>query len=196
MSDQAYYLVVMVAGILLPLIPAYILFRALPSDASVTGPFKGLKLKLGGAFAGYFIVFIALQYFFPAPARPQSVSQYEVWHIKGRASLEGPEKLLVSDISVEPSVVTVADDGSFWLDLPIRKDEAGKPDFPILFFHHVPCHTSASISLGERKQGGIGGASADVKVTEPAVRTIEIEGIHLQLDSNSVMSDGHTQCKS
>jgi hypothetical protein len=47
--------VYMLLILLLPLIPAFVLFRFLPSTANVQGPFKGLTLKLGGAFAGYFV---------------------------------------------------------------------------------------------------------------------------------------------
>lgn len=42
--------------ILLPLVPAYILYRILPSGAEVDGPFQGLKIKLTGAFGGYFVL--------------------------------------------------------------------------------------------------------------------------------------------
>lgn len=45
----------MLLVLLLPLIPAFVLFRFLPSAANVEGPFKGLTIKLGGAFAGYFV---------------------------------------------------------------------------------------------------------------------------------------------
>jgi hypothetical protein len=41
--------------ILLPVIPAFLLFKALPSsDADLSGPLKGFTIKLKGAFAGYF----------------------------------------------------------------------------------------------------------------------------------------------
>jgi hypothetical protein len=43
--------------ILMPLLPAFVLFRYLPesSKTEVDGPFHGFSLKLGGAFAGYFV---------------------------------------------------------------------------------------------------------------------------------------------
>jgi hypothetical protein len=41
--------------LLLPVIPAFLLFRFLPSSADVQGPFQGFTVKLGGAFAGYFV---------------------------------------------------------------------------------------------------------------------------------------------
>jgi hypothetical protein len=195
MSDQVYYLAVMGAEILLPLIPAFILFWAIPSDASVSGPFKGLKLKLGGAFAGYFVLFIALQTFFPAPERPQGELRYQVWHLRGQATLEGRDKLLASDISVQP-VVDVIPGGSFRLDIPVPMNEAGALEFPTLVVDHPPCHASSSIDLNLTEQSGFGGTSTHVVIFKnPKERTIRVDGIHLPLDPSSVASDGKTKCK-
>ncbi|NTS43175.1 hypothetical protein HRG84_19990 [Flavisolibacter sp. BT320] len=64
MADN--FFLVLAAILLLPVIPAYIIYKFLPpSDTDVRGPYKGLSLKLKGAFAGYFllvIVGLALQY--------------------------------------------------------------------------------------------------------------------------------------
>jgi hypothetical protein len=64
MADNFY--LVLAAILLIPIIPAYILYKFLPaSETDVSGPYQGLSLKLKGAFAGYFllvIVGLALQY--------------------------------------------------------------------------------------------------------------------------------------
>ena len=52
--DYVYMLLIL----LIPVIPAFILFRFLPSSANVQGPLKGLDIKLGGAFAGYIVAVI------------------------------------------------------------------------------------------------------------------------------------------
>ena len=52
------FLYVLAAVLLLPLIPAFLLYKFLPSRTSVSGPFKGLNLKLTGAFGGYFLLVI------------------------------------------------------------------------------------------------------------------------------------------
>lgn len=59
-------LYVLGAVLILPLVPAVILYKFLPSRTNVSGPFKGLDLKLTGAFAGYFLlVLCSLAVFFP-----------------------------------------------------------------------------------------------------------------------------------
>ncbi|MFI5152051.1 MAG: hypothetical protein ACHQET_01875 [Chitinophagales bacterium] len=65
MANSAF--IYILAGILLiPLIPAFILYKFLPSKATVTGPFKGLNLKLSGSFGGYFLlVLVSSGIFFP-----------------------------------------------------------------------------------------------------------------------------------
>lgn len=60
------FLYVLAAILLLPLIPAFLLYKFLPSKTNVSGPFKGLSLRLTGAFAGYFLlVLTAIGVFFP-----------------------------------------------------------------------------------------------------------------------------------
>ena len=66
MGTSYIFLYVLAAVLLLPLIPAFLLYKFLPSRTSVTGPFKGLNLKLTGAFGGYFLlVLTAIGVFFP-----------------------------------------------------------------------------------------------------------------------------------
>jgi hypothetical protein len=65
---------------LLPLIPAYTMFKLLPSKAAVSGPFKGLRIDLSGAFGGYFLIFIsliAIRGSFEGPT-------YETWTVTGQ----------------------------------------------------------------------------------------------------------------
>ena len=60
------FLYVLAAMLLLPLLPAFLLYKFLPSKTSVSGPFKGLNIKLTGAFGGYFLlVLTSIGVFFP-----------------------------------------------------------------------------------------------------------------------------------
>jgi hypothetical protein len=44
--------------LIIPLIPALIIYKYLPSKTAVKGPFKGLNINLTGAFGGYFLLVI------------------------------------------------------------------------------------------------------------------------------------------
>jgi hypothetical protein len=66
----------------LPIIPAFLFFKLLPNTAIVGGPFKGLKINLGGAFAGYFLLFITAVPFMNRLIILKS-DEYQVWQIKG-----------------------------------------------------------------------------------------------------------------
>lgn len=44
------------AILMMPLIPALLIYIKLPSRTSVQGPFKGLNIRLTGAFGGYFLI--------------------------------------------------------------------------------------------------------------------------------------------
>jgi hypothetical protein len=46
------------AWFILPLIPAFLLFKFLPGTGNVKGPLKGMEVKFGGAFAGYLILYL------------------------------------------------------------------------------------------------------------------------------------------
>jgi hypothetical protein len=60
------FLLALTTILLLPLVPAFLLYKFLPSKTNVSGPFKGLNVKLTGAFGGYFLlVLTSLGIFFP-----------------------------------------------------------------------------------------------------------------------------------
>lgn len=67
---------------LLPLIPAYLIFRLLPSKAIVTGPLKGLNIDLSGAFAGYLLLFLISMPILRKLINKEAL--YEVWNVKGK----------------------------------------------------------------------------------------------------------------
>ena len=114
-TTQLLSLVSLAVMVLLPLVPAYLLFKALPSTAIVTGPFQGLKLKLGGAFAGYFILAVLVFYSHKIWAPPP---QYQVWEVDGTVTDEdgAPLQLLeLKDIGLYPPIFLANPGGSFQL---------------------------------------------------------------------------------
>src|SRR5690349_19822532 len=65
MNETITNITYLILVILLPIIPAYLLFQKLKSSADAQGKVAGLAIKLSGAFAGYFIVFYVLYFKLP-----------------------------------------------------------------------------------------------------------------------------------
>lgn len=77
------------AWVLLPLIPAILIYKLFPSSTvAVNGPFAGLTVKAGGAFAGYLIVFAGTYYPIIPPTRDIIAGwQRQFWVLKGDVKL-------------------------------------------------------------------------------------------------------------
>ena len=50
------HIVYLCAILLIPIVPAYILYKLLPNETKVSGPFKGLNIQLTGSFGGFFLL--------------------------------------------------------------------------------------------------------------------------------------------
>src|SRR6476620_1302569 len=80
MSDTTINIVYLLIVILVPIIPAIFLFfiKGLRSTARASGPLKGLAIKVGGAFAGYFIVFCVLFFKLPNEFAPAKKNDWRI----------------------------------------------------------------------------------------------------------------------
>ena len=79
MDETKATLIVMTVAVLLPIVPALLLFKALPSQGAIKGPLKGLQIKFGGAFAGYLVILLLILRFMPKDS-----SHYHTWTVMGR----------------------------------------------------------------------------------------------------------------
>ena len=125
---------------LVPLVPAYLIYKSLPNRTSVRGPFKGLRVDLTGAFAGYFLLVLiasAFAYFFAAPSKPGC----EVWAVTGRirsAPADANATAMWSDVSeVEiapiPDDLKIASEGRFVMRIIVEPGVVpGQLEFPCL----------------------------------------------------------------
>jgi hypothetical protein len=113
--NQLYVLAVIV---LLPLIPAYLLFKTLPSRAVVKGPLAGLNVSLGGAFGGYVALTVFIATFFA-----QSIDKPTALQIRGRMLFPDGEPTTVN-CEVHPPVFQRPGGSTFVLDM-----DAGKAPF-------------------------------------------------------------------
>lgn len=116
--------------ILLPMIPAFVLFKALPGTADVSGPLQGLNIKLGGAFAGYFallvLVFSTHNIWNPVPAG-------QVWEVSGTLVAEDGTVIQQpdpKDIGLIPNNFNGYADGTFTLTVSTIPTQGGGRAFP------------------------------------------------------------------
>ncbi len=121
-------LVVISVLVLLPMIPAFVLFKVLRSTGEVSGPLGSFKIALGGAFGGYF----ALTVFVFMIAEKAEVIQpaAPVWHVRGTIQFDDGDSNAPVQCTVLPphSVHTVDIDKRFAVDVPM-KDHAEIPRF-------------------------------------------------------------------
>jgi hypothetical protein len=129
--------------VLLPLVPAYILFKVLKSTGEVGGPFYGLKLQLGGAFAGYFALLLVLLYAFKAYIVPPPI--HVVWTVKGEVVDDQQQPVDVSSDSftllpASPPPIS-ADKGQFAVNFIPDPQDGGGVTYPtviISYLDYVP----------------------------------------------------------
>ena len=127
-------LVLITFTILLPLTPAYILYKALPAKTKVSGPFQGLNIQLSGAFGGYFLLVLVIIGFIssrPGPPDPR----YQVWKVTGKMKFDkswtDAEKEKVQ-LSLIPGNQRIYANGDFEMLMALEVAEGGKLKFPKL----------------------------------------------------------------
>jgi hypothetical protein len=172
MSDLVYLTV----AILLPIAPAYLLYKTLPSQATVEGPWKGLVIKLTGAFGGYFLVFsVVMGYVMTRPERP--TARYELWEVKGKINWD-QNSAEVDPNSVRlklfPAIDNVIGDGSFKIKILAELADTGKPNFPVLFIEQ-PGFETTSIDLNQ-SQGKFGQQVKNL-LMDAAAKRIEVNDV-------------------
>jgi len=131
-------------ALLIPLLPAYVLYKALPSDAFVNGPLHGFKVQLGGAFAGYFtLVLVVLLFWRPGP-------KYELWEVKGQVRCQECGRLETGrlGLSLRPPNQNITDDGMFEIQIARAPGMNGEFKFPTLVIEH-PEFETVSVDLNE-----------------------------------------------
>lgn len=146
-------LIYIIAWFILPLIPAFLLFKYLPSTGQVetpgaTGdgekpkkaadPLRGMGIKFGGAFAGYLVLFlVSKEVLNDRMKKHEEIKESnEIWTIKGDiVSLD--RKYNAQDekpaIKMDPVKQTIRD-RSFDASVIVDVDGKGYLNFPMLDF--------------------------------------------------------------
>ncbi|HYK00453.1 MAG TPA: hypothetical protein VE974_01770 [Thermoanaerobaculia bacterium] len=145
-------LAVLASLALLPLVPAFVLFKSLPSRATAIGPLSGLKVKLGGAFAGYVIVLVYLTVFY---ANNMNRPAYRSWQVHGALKYLGdgvaPNNTEVSCV-LRPPLLAIEPDHTFAFEIPVV-DGAEMPHlvFQAAGYEGQTVYLSQAVRYGENK---------------------------------------------
>ena len=105
------------------------LFRFLPSSADVQGPFKGLTVKLGGAFAGYFVTVLLSWQVAKSMVEP---TWSDNWNVVAKITFDGapanhppPSQAVVL---VKPPTPEIDSSGLLQIMVPIPRVHSGAVD--------------------------------------------------------------------
>lgn len=112
--------------LLLPIIPAYLLFKALKSTGSLAGSWHGFDLQLGGAFAGYFALVLLVLYTHGIWGTPT------MYVVEGRVVNEAGEPLDLSTVSLTPPLIKTLPDGEFTVYFAPIPGPAGNVEYPMI----------------------------------------------------------------
>jgi hypothetical protein len=151
MSPATLMLVSLAVIVLLPIVPAYLLFKFLPSRGDVSGLLQGLELKLGGAFAGYFALVVLILFQMPRLKDTLQDTRPEIWEVEGQLTDENGnaiQPLSPADIQLEPQNLNFKPNGEFRATFAttVRPDGIGF-EFPKIYVSHKDYGT-VTISLG------------------------------------------------
>lgn len=134
-------------SLLAPMIPAIVIYEKLPmSGAEVKGPFQGLQIKLGGAFAAYFLlVLVSVAFLRTSPAPPN----YEVWEIQGKLRLDPSGEIddKQHPISIIPPFAEVTPQGHFSVFVAVPRKPNGELKFPALLMDYGDAYDKVTIPL-------------------------------------------------
>ena len=113
--------------VIVPLIPAIVIFKLFPDTTGwIGGKLRGIKFNFAGAFAGYVLVLLFLGFIFKAQI-DRLAGKYEVYTISGTLQLEPPPDTLVfSSVkwAIEPAKYTVDLKGKFQVPaVPLERGE-------------------------------------------------------------------------
>lgn len=164
--------------VLLPIIPAYILYKTLPSRANVSGPFKGLSIQLTGAFGGYFLILLVLVGLSSVRQQP---SRSEAWSVTGKVILKNsdPREIMShNDFSVQPPTNLLYPDGRFDIDVPVRLGQNDSLEFPTIVISHNG-YMPQTVPLGDQ-QPTFGGKPYKLKSDSKAKKWIIENPIELE----------------
>lgn len=185
--------------ILLPILPAILIFKLLPSaQAAAQGPFQKLQIKLSGAFAAYFVVLLATSLL----TRPtiadrvaawnryvssiekqneieerEGCTHYHSWTVDGTIELDPPDPAFpipAIRCYIRPPNLNPLANGQIQFEIPIKRMQDGKEE-PVTLMFEYENYSAAGVHLLDRTS----------KLVESArVKTPSIDWVNRRIELN------------
>lgn len=117
---------VLAVTVLLPVLPTLLIYKLLPGNSvAVSGPFKGLTIKAAGAFAAYFITFVAMTPFSWRTFNIVTAMLSPTWTVTGQIVALDPQGQAISnprlfdtiEVKLRPENFNAAE-GKLWIKIP------------------------------------------------------------------------------
>lgn len=187
MESQSQLLLTSCILVLLPLVPAIVIFKAFPqTDTTGEGELYGMRWKFGGAFAAYLVVALILlnsnkNWFY--------TNNLEVWTVRGTVSAGERNMKNVLAVRSLPQALTIESDGSYVFKIIVNRS-GDVLDFPsVLFELQSACNEKRSVRLDGKRSAGTFealkfGEKIDITRNDNA-RTIEISPFTLGQSNDS-----------
>ncbi len=149
---------------LIPVIPAFLFYKIIPSKTFVKGPFQGLQVDMSGAFAGYFILLILIFTFMSPPG-----GNWEIWTVTGKIELADGEPIIEKSltVTVQPALHNVYSNGGFSVNVIRSPDQSGTMKFPRLIVEY-PGYRLFSLDLNNASETQLT-SKKEVQLTTPIV---------------------------
>jgi len=158
------YIKHLIVVFLIPVIPAFLFYKIIPSKTFVKGPFQGLQIDMSGAFAGYFLLLLMIFVFMSPPG-----GNWEIWKVTGEIKLADEETIIEKSllVSVQPALHNVFSNGGFSFNVIRTPDQSGTMKFPELIVEY-PSYRPYSLDLNDASETELT-SRKEVKLTTPIV---------------------------
>jgi hypothetical protein len=178
MGVDLYYMLVI---LLVPILPAFLLFRYLPSYGIVKGPFKGMNIKFGGAFAGYIAAVLVAWQIAASLLQP---TWSDNWNVVAHVQFEGAggnPPVGETAVVVRPPSAAIDPGGTVQMAVSIPRAPQGALGIQRLIVSYdgylpvtvplAPTSTSSAAYGGEDYQVTFDKATRQIVIARPIVLT-------------------------
>jgi hypothetical protein len=170
-EEAAIRLIGLMLAVLVPCVPALLLYRKLPESGEVTGLMAGLRIKFTGPAAVYTVIFFLL-----LGRLPEAATHFHTWTVTGQITFDrAPTDPVpnLGDVFVRfiPPRLGIMNQGAFVWDIPVSEDANGRSQFPDI---QIDLRDYGGVTLPLARNRRYGAESIPATI-DPVTRTIVLD---------------------